>query len=305
MPKIDLGALDWQHGSSYPGGYARQIGDRSQKRLGDPYGLTQFGANLVRLGPGAMSSLRHWHEKQDEFLVVIEGKLILVDDQGETALVPGDCCAFPAGDANGHHIVNRSDRDGAFVVVGTRTASETGWYSDVDMMVSVQDGQMKFTRRDGSPLETAADTVPEPDFAAISERLTAALMAGDAEAFANVCALPHHIAPREGEPYTLTTLDELDADMRLYHETMKLHHVTDIFRVQRSVTRPSPDRAEVVAEVHLMAGAQRLVDPYLITLTLIWRDDTWRISRVESALGHINWTLGRSGLPDSGRFEEH
>jgi uncharacterized cupin superfamily protein len=124
--------------------------------LGDPVGLTQFGANLVRLEPGARSSLRHWHEEQDEFLVVTEGALVLVDDQGDTALAPGDCCAFPAGDANGHHIVNKSDAMGAFVVVGTRTPREVGWYSDVDMKVTSAAGKLTFTRRDGGPVEDQA-----------------------------------------------------------------------------------------------------------------------------------------------------
>ncbi len=153
MPKIDIAALPVKTGSSYPDTYAAQIGDRRQVALGDPAGLTQFGVNLVTLAPGAMSSLRHWHEEQDEFLVVTSGVCTLIDDNGETALHPGDCAAFPAGDANGHHLVNRSGEDAAFVVVGTRTPTETGHYSDVDMRVTINDGQFDFTRRDGSPIE--------------------------------------------------------------------------------------------------------------------------------------------------------
>ncbi|CUH80906.1 cupin domain-containing protein [Tropicibacter naphthalenivorans] len=151
MPKIDLTRLPVLTGSSYPAPHDAAMAGRSQQRLGDAAGLTQFGANLVRLAPGAMSSLRHWHEEQDEFLVVTEGALTLVDDTGETPLSPGDCCAFPKGDRNGHHIVNRSDAEGAFVVIGTRTPTERGHYSDVDMQVTVDAGQMAFTRRDGSP----------------------------------------------------------------------------------------------------------------------------------------------------------
>lgn len=149
MPKIDIQNVPTKTGSSYPAPYNAAMAGRSQQRLGDAAGLTQFGANLVRLAPGAMSSLRHWHERQDEFLVVTEGALTLVDDHGETVLVPGDCCAFPAGDPNGHHIVNRSEADGAFVVVGTRTKTETGWYPDHDLKVDVADGTMRFLRRDG------------------------------------------------------------------------------------------------------------------------------------------------------------
>ena len=153
MPKIELSEIEPKVGSSYPVQYAAQMDGRSQLRVGDAAGLTQFGANIVILAPGAKSSLRHWHEKQDEFLVVTEGELVLVDDHGETALCPGDCAAFPAGDANGHQIVNQSAVTGKFVVVGTHTDTETGWYSDIDMKVEARKGQMQFKRKNGSPIE--------------------------------------------------------------------------------------------------------------------------------------------------------
>lgn len=142
-----------QTGSGYPGHRAALVGDRSQIALGDPSGLTQFGVNLVTLGPGAMSSLRHWHERQDEFLMVTQGVCTLIDDTGKTELLPGDCAAFPAGDPNGHHIVNQSGKDATFLVVGTRTETEIGYYSDEDMMVNFQSGTFTFTRKDGSPLD--------------------------------------------------------------------------------------------------------------------------------------------------------
>ncbi len=153
MPKIDISSLPVRTGSSYPGGYAAMVGDRRQVALGDPAGLTQFGVNLVTLGPGAMSSLRHWHENQDEFAMMTDGELVLVEDEGETVLHPGDCVAWPAGASNGHHLVNRTDRDATFLVVGTRTDTEVGHYSDVDMRVSIEDGVFDFTRRDGGPIE--------------------------------------------------------------------------------------------------------------------------------------------------------
>lgn len=152
MPKIDLPALPSRNGSGYPAPHNAEFETRHITALGDPAGLTQFGANLVRLEPGGRSSLRHWHEQQDEFMVVISGSLTLVDDHGETPLSPGDCCAFPAGDRNGHHIVNQSSEAGSFVVVGTRTRTEQAWYSDVDMKVTSQDGAMTFTRQDGTPI---------------------------------------------------------------------------------------------------------------------------------------------------------
>jgi len=153
MPKIDISAIATKTGSSYPGGYSAQMDGRSQVPLSKAGGITQFGANIVHLAPGALSSLRHWHENQDEFLVVIKGTCTLVDDMGETTLAPGDCAAFPAGDANGHHIVNRSDAPASFVVVGTHTKTETAHYSDIDMMVRMDANGSNFTRRDGSPIE--------------------------------------------------------------------------------------------------------------------------------------------------------
>ena len=153
MPKIDIASLPVRAGSAYPGGYAAQIGDRRQVALGDPMGLTQFGVNQVTLGPGGQSALRHWHVEQDEFLVMLSGTCTLVDDAGETPLHPGDCAAFPANDGNGHHLVNNTDQDATFVVVGTRTKTETGHYSDVDMMVRFDEDGFHFTRRDGSEIE--------------------------------------------------------------------------------------------------------------------------------------------------------
>ena len=153
MPKIDISAQPVKTGSSYPGPRAALMDGRSQVGLSAPGGLTQFGANLVTLAPGALSSLRHWHVKQDEFLVVTQGVCTLIDDHGETELHPGDCAAFPAGDANGHHLVNKSDSDASFVVVGTHTPTEVGYYSDEDMMVTVEDGTYSFTKKDGSALD--------------------------------------------------------------------------------------------------------------------------------------------------------
>jgi len=147
MPKIDIDSLPVETGSGYPGHRAALMDGRSQVRLGDVSGLTQFGVNLVQLEPGARSSLRHWHEEQDEFLVVTEGVCTLIDDHGETTLNPGDCAA------NGHMLQNRHDAPAAFVVVGTRTKTERGYYSDEDMMVTLNQGEMRFSKKDGSDLE--------------------------------------------------------------------------------------------------------------------------------------------------------
>lgn len=161
MPKLDLSKIEWRTGSGYPGKLARAADGRSVLPVGDAGGLSQYGVNIVRLEPGAMSSLRHYHMEQDEFVMVTQGTCTLVDDTGAHEMQAGDCATFPAGDENGHHLVNTSDAPAAFLVVGTRTPHETAYYSDIDMMVKIADGKFDFTRKDGSPLtaeQTGDDT---------------------------------------------------------------------------------------------------------------------------------------------------
>lgn len=152
MPKLNLADIPWRTGSVYPGKLAEAVAGRSSQRLGDAGGLTQFGVNLVQLEPGGLSSLRHYHMEQDEFLMVTAGVCTLIDDHRQTELHPGDCATFPAGEANGHHLKNNTDAPATFLVVGTRTETETAVYSDLDMMVKVDANGDRFTRKDGSPL---------------------------------------------------------------------------------------------------------------------------------------------------------
>ena len=151
MPRLTLSAIPVRTGSIYPAPFAAMVAGRTSLRLGDAGGLTQFGANLVTLQPGAMSSLRHWHEREDEFVMVTDGELTLVEDEGESVMRRGDCAAFPAGAANGHHLVNRSAAPGTFLVIGTRAPSEVAHYSDVDLVARIGAGGAVFTRRDGTP----------------------------------------------------------------------------------------------------------------------------------------------------------
>lgn len=153
MPIIDQTKCPVKTGSIYPEPYASEMRGRSSLRLGDAGGLTQFGANLVILEPGAKSSLRHWHLNEDEFVMVTEGECTLIDDAGAHVMRPGDCAAFPAGDTNGHHFINRTDRVAKFLVVGTRSPHEVATYSDVDMRVEIRDGRATFTYKDGTPWE--------------------------------------------------------------------------------------------------------------------------------------------------------
>jgi uncharacterized cupin superfamily protein len=153
MGVIDQSKCPVKTGSIYPEPYASQVKGRSSLRLGDAGGLTQFGANLVILEPGAKSSLRHWHRNEDEFVMVTEGECTLIQDQGATVMRPGDCAAFPAGDSNGHHFINRGHRVARFLVVGTRCRHEVATYSDVDMVLEMSEGKARFTHRDGSAWE--------------------------------------------------------------------------------------------------------------------------------------------------------
>ena len=71
---------------------------------------------------------------------------MLVEDGGETVLKPGDAAAWKAGVANGHCLVNRSDRDAVFLEVGTRAPAERAHYSDIDMMVARDDKGFRYTQ---------------------------------------------------------------------------------------------------------------------------------------------------------------
>ena len=153
MPKIDIGGVDWRGGSGYPAPYAAMVGGRFRKRLGDAGGLTQFGVNLTRLEPGAMSALRHWHENEDEFVYVLSGELTLIEDAGETVLKPGEAAAFKAGAPNGHHLVNKGAEAALYLEIGTRAPTERAHYSEIDMMAEKTPTGFVFTRRDGSAYE--------------------------------------------------------------------------------------------------------------------------------------------------------
>ena len=151
MPKLDLTKVPLKTGSIYPVPYADLMAGRASLRLGEAGGLTQFGVNLVTLQPGALSSLRHWHLAEDEFVMVTEGHCIMVTDAGETEMGPGDCAAFPAGKPDGHHFINRTDRPARFLVVGSKAPREVATYSDEDLVVTVEAGRATFTHKDGSP----------------------------------------------------------------------------------------------------------------------------------------------------------
>lgn len=150
MPKLDLAQVQQKTGSIYPEPYASMMKGRSSLRLGQAGGLTQFGVNLVTLEPGALSSLRHWHLNEDEFVMVLTGECVLVEDEGETVMRAGDCAAFPANTPNGHHFINRSGSVAQFLVVGTKAPREVATYSDVDLKVEIDGTTARFTYKDGT-----------------------------------------------------------------------------------------------------------------------------------------------------------
>ncbi len=153
MAKLDLSKVPVKTGSIYPAPYAEMMAGRSSLRLGDAGGLTQFGVNLVSLQPGALSSLRHWHMAEDEFVMVTLGECVLVQDAGETLMVAGDCVAFPANVPDGHQFINRSDKLAQFLVVGSKAKREVATYSDVDLVLTVEAGQAAFSYKDGTKWE--------------------------------------------------------------------------------------------------------------------------------------------------------
>jgi len=153
MPKIDIDAAPTRFGSAYPPPFDEPCRARRRWKLGDAAGLTQFGVNLMRLPPGAWTSQRHWHTAEDEFVWVVEGEVVLVDDTGEHLLRAGDCAGFPAGEPNGHHIQNRSSREAVLLEVGSRKPAEDGAeYPDIDLVI--RPGEGTYRHRDGTPYET-------------------------------------------------------------------------------------------------------------------------------------------------------
>jgi uncharacterized cupin superfamily protein len=148
MSRLDLSSIPVLTGTGYPDPFAEAVSGRSRQALGDAGGLTQFGADLVELQPGAASSQRHWHSHEDEFVMVVSGELTLVTDEGETLMRAGDCAAFPAGRPNGHQLINRGWGNALFLCVGSRIPEDTAQYPDIDL---VYDGKTdSYSRRDGT-----------------------------------------------------------------------------------------------------------------------------------------------------------
>ena len=148
MPKIDISAVPERKGTGYPKQFNQMSVDRIRQRLGDAGGLKDFGVNLMRLPPGNWSAQRHWHSHEDEFVFVLEGELVLIEDGGETLLKAGDCAAFPKNSGNGHHMINRSNRMAVYLEAGSRAPEDLTMCADIDMMSANADG--RFVHKDGT-----------------------------------------------------------------------------------------------------------------------------------------------------------
>ena len=152
-PKVALHALDAPlrtRQSSYPEPFAARVRGREKRPLGELFGLSNFGVNLTRLAPGAMSALRHAHSKQDEFVYILEGHPTLLTDAGETPLAPGMCAGFKAGTGDGHHLQNRTAHDVLYLEIGDRSPGDAATYPDDDLQAVLgSDGTWRYLHKDG------------------------------------------------------------------------------------------------------------------------------------------------------------
>jgi uncharacterized cupin superfamily protein len=137
--------------SNYPEPFASRMKGREKRPLGELFGLQNFGVNLTRLAPGAVSALRHAHTRQDEFVYILEGHPTLVTDSGEMRLEPGMCAGFRADSGDGHHLRNGTATDVLYLEIGDRTSGDAATYPDDDLQAVVgSDGKWRFTRKDGT-----------------------------------------------------------------------------------------------------------------------------------------------------------
>ena len=151
QPARDAASLSVRLGSSYPPQFDAPCAERMKQALGDPFGLDDFGVNLVTLPPGAWSSQRHWHSREDELVYVLDGEPTLVTDAGRTRLKPGMCAGFRAGSEDGHHLVNETDAPVVYLEVGSRRVDDDVDYTDIDMRVRGRGKGGRFEHKDGTP----------------------------------------------------------------------------------------------------------------------------------------------------------
>ena len=153
-PPIALVALDVPpraRQTTYPEPFAARLAGRVKRALGEPFGLAHFGVNLTRLAPGAVSSLRHAHSRQDEFVYILQGRPTLHTSAGRVVLEPGMCAGFKAGSGDAHHLINESTDEVLYLEVGDRTPGDAAQYPDDDLHGELINGQWHYARKDGTP----------------------------------------------------------------------------------------------------------------------------------------------------------
>src|SRR5262249_108693 len=153
MPKIDRSKIPFTNNASYPKEFASVIEGREKQKLGDVVGLSQFGVNLACIKANSKSALRHWHENEDEFIYMLEGELVLHENDGETVLRPGDAAGWRANGGIGHCLINRTGKDALYLEVGTRAKSERVHYPDVDFRMERDDKGRRWMRKSGEPIK--------------------------------------------------------------------------------------------------------------------------------------------------------
>jgi uncharacterized cupin superfamily protein len=135
----------------YPEPFASMVRGRTRRRLGDHFGLETFGVNQLRMAPGSVSSVRHHHSAEDEFVYVLSGTATLITDAGEQAMGPGMCVGFKAGSGQSHQIANRSDAELVLLEVGTRTDADTCVYPYDDLAIQETETGWAYTHKNGEP----------------------------------------------------------------------------------------------------------------------------------------------------------
>ncbi len=149
LPALDPATVPEQRGSGYPEPYRSRMGERVKRRLGDACGLTRFGINLVTLGPGGQSALRHWHTLEDEFVYIVQGEAVLATNAGEQVLTAGMCAGYAAGARDAHHLVNRSAHPVIYLEIGNRTEGDSAFYPDDDVMWCEDENGAYYAHKDG------------------------------------------------------------------------------------------------------------------------------------------------------------
>ena len=151
MPKVDIATVPVKSGTTYPAELQGECRGRHRQFIGDAVGITQFGVNIARIEPGQASSLRHWHEREDEFIYMLQGELVLIENDDEVVLKVGDAAGFKAGSGNAHRLVNRSDRDAVYFEVGTRAPCDRVHYPDVDLLLERDGANRRYLHKSGEP----------------------------------------------------------------------------------------------------------------------------------------------------------